>query len=87
MQAPPAVRRQPPVGRLLRRVGSVMFWSLLLVLGAFGTYFSFANYPAFGVGVLLVVLLLTVSMERQRRARRRASDARRRARARRSGSG
>jgi hypothetical protein len=75
----------PAVERLLRRGGLVLFWGLVLLLGAFGAYFSFANYPSFGSGVVLAILLLIAYRERQRRARRRASErARRRVRVRRT---
>jgi hypothetical protein len=35
----------------------VLFWTGLLVLAAFGIVFTFANYPWFGIGVVLVSLL------------------------------
>jgi hypothetical protein len=66
---------QPPTrGRLLRRVGSALTWGGVLLLGAFGIYFTFANYPLFGVGVVLAMLLLTAYRERKRRSRQRASE-------------
>jgi hypothetical protein len=79
-----AVAPKPPHprhGRLLRRVGSVLFWTAVAVLGIFGLYFSFANYPWFGVAVVLAALLLIGYSERKRRATQRAAEtARRRAR-------
>jgi fructose-1,6-bisphosphatase/inositol monophosphatase family enzyme len=64
--------------RSLRRVGSVLFWSAVVVLGAFGMYFSFANYPWFGAAVVLLILLLIGYSERKRRATRRAAETTRR---------
>jgi hypothetical protein len=55
-----------------------MSWTGLIVLGTFGVYFSFANYPAFGVGVVLSILLLIGSAERSRRGRQRALERARR---------
>jgi hypothetical protein len=66
----------------VRRIVSVLFWAGVLLLGAFGIYFSFTNYPWFGIGGALVILLLIGSSERGRRKKRRASEeARRRNRA------
>jgi uncharacterized membrane protein YbhN (UPF0104 family) len=68
--------------RLLRPVVVVLFWAGVLVLGAFGIYFSFANYPSFGIAVVLSILLVLGYSERERRKRQRASErARRRHRA------
>jgi uncharacterized membrane protein YbhN (UPF0104 family) len=68
--------------RLLRPVVAVLFWAGVLVLGAFGIYFSFANYPSFGIAVVLSILLVLGYSERERRKRQRASErARRRHRA------
>jgi len=61
--------------RLFRRVGSVLLWTTLALLGLFGAYFSFANYPWFGA---LVVLLLIAHSERKRRATQEARDTARR---------
>jgi hypothetical protein len=71
-------RGQPTRGPLLRRAGTAMFWGGVLVLGAFGTYFTFANYPLFAAGVVLVLLLLTVYSERKRRRELRAWESARR---------
>jgi len=71
----PPQRRQ---GQFLRRVGSVLFWTAVVVLGAFGMYFSFANYPWFGAGVVLVIVLLIGNSERKRRATQKAREAARR---------
>jgi heme exporter protein D len=65
-------RRRPLLERFLRRVISVLSRAGLVVLAAFGTYFSFANYPAFGIAVVLSILLLIGYAERSRRARERA---------------
>lgn len=76
-----AVAPKPPQrrhGRLLRRVGSVLLWAVVVVLGAFGIYFSFANYPWFGVAVVVLALLLVGYSERTRRAERAAAEAARR---------
>lgn len=74
----------PLVGRLLRRIGSVLLWTGVLVAGAFGLYFSFANYPGPAIGLVLAMLLLAGYSERKRRKRRAAAEsARSRARARR----
>jgi uncharacterized RDD family membrane protein YckC len=60
---------------MLRRAVSVLSWTVVLVLGAFGFVFSFANYPLFGIGVLLVVLFLAGYSERTRRAQQHARHA------------
>ena len=39
------------------------------MLGTFGAVFSFANYPLFGLGTVLVILLLITRSERKRRSR------------------
>jgi hypothetical protein len=64
--------------RLLHRVVSVLSWSALLLLGAFGIYFSFANYPVYGVVVTLAVVVLVGHSERSRRQARVASERARR---------
>lgn len=53
-------------------------WATVLVLGAFGIYFTFANYLWFGIGVVLVALLLTAYSERNRRKEQRARESVRR---------
>jgi hypothetical protein len=58
--------------RGLRRAGTVLIWTVAVVLGAFGLYFSLANYPWFGVAVVLLILALVGYSERERRATRRA---------------
>jgi uncharacterized membrane protein len=63
---------------LLRRVVSVLYWAAVVVLGAFGLYFSFTNYPVFGIAVLLAIAVLIVYSERSRRRRQRAADRARR---------
>lgn len=69
--------------RLLERVVSLLSWAGLLVLGAFGIYFSFANYPAFGLAITLSIVVLLGYSERNRRQRQRAAErARRRVRTR-----
>ena len=74
----------PLVGRILRRIGSVLLWAGVLVTATFGLYFSFANYPGPAIGLLLSLLLLAGYSERKRRKRRAAAEsARSRARARR----
>jgi hypothetical protein len=50
----------------------------MVVLGAFGVYFSFANYPVFGIGVVLLILLLTGYSEQKRRTKQKAREAARR---------
>jgi heme exporter protein D len=52
----------------------------VLVLGAFGIVFSFANYPWFGIAVALLILLAIGYSQRRRRI---AQKTRRRQRARR----
>lgn len=66
--------------RLLHRVVSVLFWATVLVLGAFGIYFWFTNYPALGIAVTLSLMVLIGYRERSRRQRRRAADQARRER-------
>jgi Mg2+/citrate symporter len=56
--------------RLLHRVISVLMWTCFLTLGAFGVYFSFANYPAFSIVVTLLIAVLLGYAERNRRQRR-----------------
>ena len=56
--------------RLLHRVISVLMWTCSLMLGAFGLYFSFANYPAFSIAVTLLFGVLLGFSERNRRQRR-----------------
>lgn len=60
---------------MVRRVVSVLSWTVALVLGAFGIVFSFANYPWFGIGVVLVVVLLIGYAERTRRTKQQATEA------------
>jgi hypothetical protein len=75
-------RHQPLLRRLPWRIGRVLFWAGIAVIAAFGVVFMFANYPWFGVGVVLVTLLLVAHSERRRRLNQRASEsARRRGRA------
>jgi hypothetical protein len=64
--------------RLLRRVVAVGLWAWLVVLGAFGIYFSFANYPSFGIAVVLSIVLALGYSERRRRKRQRAWERARR---------
>jgi hypothetical protein len=67
----------------VRRVGSVLYWIVVVVLGAFGVFFTFANYPSFATAVVLLILLLTGLSEWKRRARQNArAEARRRDQAR-----
>lgn len=67
---------------MARRVLSVLAWTCLIVLGAFGVVFSFANYPLYATGLVLLILVLGVYAERTRRVRQQARDeARMRARA------
>lgn len=67
--------------RVLHRVVSVLSWTVCLALAAFGTLFSFANYPALAIAVTLAALGLLGYSERNRRLRQKASErARRRAR-------
>jgi hypothetical protein len=56
----------------------VLFWTAVVLLGAFGMYFSFANYPWVGAGIVLLIVLLIGYSERQRRATQRAKEAARR---------
>jgi hypothetical protein len=62
----------------VRRFVSVVIWAGGLALGAFGIYFSFANYPLFAITLLLLTLLAVGFAERKRRQRWRASDRARR---------
>jgi uncharacterized RDD family membrane protein YckC len=64
--------------RVLRRVVSVLAWAAVVVLGAFGLYFSFANYPEFGVVLTLSAVALIAYSERSRRQRQRSADRARR---------
>jgi heme exporter protein D len=57
----------------------VLLWAGVLVLGAFGIVFSFANYPWFGTAVTLLILLAIGYAQRKRRI---AQKTRRRQRAR-----
>jgi len=82
VQAGQSERLRPLVGRLVRRVVSVLTWTGGLLLGAFGISFSFANYPSFGIGILLLILLAIGYSERRRRKRRASERAMRRDRAR-----
>lgn len=50
----------------------MLLWTCLLVVGAFGTVFTFANYLSFGIGFVFVTLFLIAYSERQRRADKRA---------------
>jgi uncharacterized membrane protein len=69
---------------MARRAVSVLSWTSLLVLGAFGVVFSFANYPVFAACLVVLILLLVARAERTRRTEQHARDAARmRARARR----
>ena len=60
--------------RLLHAFISVLSWALVVVLGTFGIYFSFANYPVFAVVLTLSIVVLVAHSERHRRRRRRAAD-------------
>jgi hypothetical protein len=64
--------------RLLHRVISILAWAAAVVLGVFGIYFSFANYPAYGIAVTLSVVVLIAYSERSRHQRQRAADRARR---------
>jgi hypothetical protein len=68
--------------RLVRRVAALLFWASALLLGAFGTYFSFANYPLLGSALVVSILLASGYSERRRRKQRALERARRRDRAR-----
>lgn len=56
----------------------MLFWAGVLIIGAFGIFFTFANYPSLGVGIVLVTLVATAYSERRRRVNRRASESARR---------
>jgi len=64
--------------QLFRRIGSLLLGITLALLGLFGAYFSFANYPWFGALVVLLILLLVAHSERKRRATQEARDTARR---------
>jgi len=64
--------------QLFRRIGSLLLGTTLALLGLFGAYFSFANYPWFGALVVLLILLLVAHSERKRRATQEARDTARR---------
>ena len=71
------------MARLLHRVLSVLAWTTVVLLAAFGLYFSFANYPALAIAVTAAIAILLAYVERNlRRRQREVDDARRRARAR-----
>ena len=75
--------RRAATNHLPHRVISVLSSAALLLLGAFGIYFSFANYPAFGIGVTLSIAVLVGYSERSRRKKQRELErARRRGRTR-----
>lgn len=62
----------------MRRAGSVLYWTAVVVLGAFGVFFAFANYPFVGIAIVLLILLLTGFSEWKRRGRQKArAEARR----------
>lgn len=67
-------RAQPRHDPLLRRVGSVLYWMAVVVVGAFGAYFTLTNYPWLGTAVVLLILVLTGYSEWKRRARHRALE-------------
>ncbi len=71
-------RTQPRHEQFLWRVGSVLLWATVVVLGAFGLYFSFANYPWYGAASVLLTLLLVAYSERMRRATQKTRAATRR---------
>lgn len=60
--------------RLLHGVISILMWTCFLMLAAFGFYFSFANYPAFGVAITISIFLLLGYVERRRRQRQNAAQ-------------
>ena len=64
--------------RRLHALISVLSWALVVVLGTFGIYFSFANYPVVAVALTLAIVVLVGHSERNRRQRRRAVDRARR---------
>jgi heme exporter protein D len=64
--------------RLVHRITSILSWAAFLVLGGFGIYFTFANYPAFGIAVALSLIVLLGHSERSRRQRRREAEGARR---------
>lgn len=66
---------QPRQRRMLRRVGSAVFWAAIVLLGGFGIVFSFANYPWFGATVVLLILILVGYSEQKRRRTHRAREA------------
>jgi hypothetical protein len=70
------------VERLVRWTGSLLLWAAVVVLGAFGVVFAFANYP--WLGIALVLLLVVAIGYAERRRRRIAYENRRRRRAQRS---
>jgi uncharacterized membrane protein YbhN (UPF0104 family) len=61
-------------------VFSVLKWAAVAVLAAFGLYFSFMNYPAFGIAVTVAIVALVLYSERSRRQRQRAAERARRRR-------
>lgn len=82
-QAGRSERLRPLRRPLWRRVVSVLLWVGVLALGAFGVTFSFANYPVFGISVLLLILLAIGYSEQSRRKERRTlEEARKQKRAR-----
>jgi NhaP-type Na+/H+ or K+/H+ antiporter len=60
--------------RVLRRLISVLSWAAIVVLALFGIYFSFANYPAFGIAATLAIGTLIAWSERNRRQRQRTAE-------------
>lgn len=56
----------------------MLYWTIVVMLGAFCSYFTFANYPIFATAVVLVLLLLLGLSEWKRQANQSARDEERR---------
>ena len=59
------------ITRAAARVIAILSSATALVLGAFGIYLTFTNYPLFGIALALAIVLLLAHSERKKRQRQR----------------